>query len=472
MLEDSVRLNRRLALGSAGAAGIAALLDAAVHSSSVIAADQRQRVIVIGAGMAGLIAAKTLVSRGYAVTVIDARDRIGGRVWTSDLGGTPVDLGAQWVEGINGNPLAEFCRRNQIKTIRSDEDSFRLFDSGGSAFDHDEAEGLRRWSKSVIKLLGTFDDGRLRASPSDMTIADAFSRLTAGLAMTDRQRRYLKWSLAMNIEATEGEDAERLSLRNYQAEEEVESFDGPEHILPGGFGQITKLLAGGLDIRLGRRATAIRYANGQVRVVCEKEEFVGDAAIITLPLGVLKSGQVTFDPKLPQSKLEAIARLGVASAHKVVLRFPRRFWESATDFLGSVPDDGARFVEWTDLSRTTGGPILSLWSHGRAARRLEQLSRSRAADEAMQTIRRAFGHSTPDPEQVAVTGWINDPFSRGCYTNLPVGASHDHLAALAAPIDGLLFFAGEATTRRHRGTVHGAWLTGIRAAVEIGAIRR
>jgi monoamine oxidase len=472
MLDGSNRLNRRRALATAGGAGLAALFDAAIRPRDAFTAEKRNRVIVVGAGMAGLMAASTLESHGHAAIVIDARDRIGGRVWTSDLGGTPVDLGAQWIEGINNNPLAEFCKRNQIKTIASDEDSFRLFDADGLPFDKDEADKLRRWSKEVLKPLGSFDKNRRDTGQADMTIGEAFSRLTAGQQMTERQRRYLRWALTINIEATEGEDAERLSLRNYQTEEEIESFDGPEHILPGGFGQIAKLIAKGLDIRLGRRATAIHYGNRHVRVVCEKEEFQADAAVVTLPLGVLKSSLVTFDPKLPQSKLDAIARLGVASAHKVVLKFPRRFWQSTTDFLASMPDDGAKFVEWTDLSRTTGAPILSLWSHGRAARGLEQLSRGQATDEAMKTIRRALGRSSPDPEQVVVTSWINDPLSRGCYTNLPVGASHNHMAALAAPVDRLLFFAGEATTRRHRGTVHGAWLSGIRAAEEIAALGR
>jgi monoamine oxidase len=260
-------------------------------------------------------------------------------------------------------------------------------------------------------------------------------------------------------------------LRNYKADEDSESFDGPQHILPGGFSQITKLLAAGLDIRLGRRATNIVHEAGEVRVVCEREEFQADRAVVTLPLGVLKAGHVEFHPSLPKRKLAAIAALGVAAAHKVVLRFPRRFWDNEADFLGSISEGGARFVEWTDLSRTTDAPILSLWSHGRAARQLEKLDRAKTTDEAMTAIRRALGRSAPDPEFVAVTGWMNDPSSKGCYVNLPIGASHDDLDALAAPVDDRLFFAGEATSRRHRGTVHGAWLSGMRAAEEIVALR-
>ena len=464
--------NRRRFITSAVAAGLTATLDSAVwRRPSFAATNHPERVIVVGAGVAGLMAARTLQSHGRAVIVIDARDRIGGRVWTADLGGTPVDLGAQWIEGINGNPVAEFCRRERIKTVRSSEDSIRVFDSDGSRFGAEETSRLNRWSKEVIEHLEQLHASNSKARRSDMTIAEALKSLDAGREATERQRRFLKWAVAMNIEATEGDDADRLSLRNYKADDELESFDGPQHILPGGFGQVMKLLAAGLDIRLSRRATKIVHEASEVRVVCEHEEFQADRAVVTLPLGVLKAGQVEFHPSLPKRKLAAVSALGVAAAHKVVLRFPRRFWDDETDFLGSVSEDGARFVEWTDLSRTTDAPILSLWSHGGAARELEKLDRTKTIDEAMTVIRRALGRTAPDPESVAITGWMSDPSSKGCYVNLPVGASHDDLDALAAPVDDRLFFAGEATSRRHRGTVHGAWLSGLRAADEIVALR-
>jgi monoamine oxidase len=450
--------------------GVGTVLDAVANVHPVRAATAQEKVIVIGAGVAGLSAARNLQSRGHTVTVIEGRDRIGGRVWTVDLGGSPVDLGAQWIEGINGNPLAEFCRQRRIKTVLSDENSIRVFDSDGSRFSSDEAAGLHSWAKAVLKTLESFNDDGLDSGRPDMTVADALRQLGAGQQATPRQRRYLNWAIAMNIDATEGNDADLLSLRNFEGEGEAESFDGPQHILPGGYGQIPKLLADGLDIRLGRRVVAVRYDASGVRVECEKEQFRADRAVVTLPLGVLKAGRVTFSPELPARKLEAIRALGFGAAHKVVLRFPRRFWDNDTDFIGSVSDDGGQFVEWTDLSRTTGAPILSLWSHGRAARRLEQLTRSQAIDEAMKRARRMFSGSIPDPEVVALTSWTSDPLSGGCYVNLPLGASYDHLDALAEPVNDRLFFAGEATSRRHRGTVHGAWLSGQRAAEQIAAL--
>ncbi len=151
----------------------------------------------------------------------------------------------------------------------------------------------------------------------------------------------------------------------------------------------------------------------------------------------------------------------MGAVHKVVLRFPRTFWNDSADFLGYASDESSKLGIWANLSRPTGAPILSLWSHGQAARRLERLGKSEMVREALDVIKRVFGASTPEPEHVAVTAWGADEFSRGAYVNLPVGATFDDLDALAAPVADRLFFAGEATSRRHRGTVHGAWLSGL-----------
>ena len=155
-----------------------------------------------------------------------------------------------------------------------------------------------------------------------------------------------------------------------------------------------------------------------------------------------------------------------------MLRFPRAFWQDTTDFVGYASEECSRLGIWANLSRPTGAPILSLWSHGQAARKLERLDKAQVVREALERIHRAFGPAALEPEHVAVTGWNSDEFSRGVYVNLPVGATFDDLEALGTPVADRLFFAGEATSRRHRGTVHGAWLSGERAANQIAALRR
>ncbi len=461
-----MKLHRRRFI-TTGAAGLGSCISWAPKVAPGNESQSKRRVIVVGAGVAGLNAAQRLRQHGFDVTVLEARDRIGGRIHTADLGGRPVDLGAQWIEGIEGNPVADFCRKELIKTVLSDIKSTRTFDRDGHEFAGDELNDLR---DATAKLLGKLDDlnvQSLNVGGKDIAVADGIRQIQTGDTLTPPARRYLEWAVSMKIESTEGDDASKLSLRGFESEGEPESFEGPQHVIPGGYGQIPTALAKGLDIRLKRQVTAIERGATGVRVLCGHDEFPAEFAICTLPLAMLQTGKVEFTPPLPTAKREAIAALGVGAAHKVILRFAKRFWDAKTDFIGYASDKPGQFVEWTDLSRSQSAPILSLWSHGDAARRLEKLSKEAAVAEAMKAVRSVFGSAAIAPDAAVTTGWTADPFSLGAYVHLPLGATFDHLDALAAPVDDRLFFAGEATSRRHRATVHGAWLSGIRAADQV-----
>ena len=298
-----MNMNRRAFINtSAGASVFAALLAARVADSAdqpVGPAGSRQagKVLVIGAGVAGLMAARTLVANGFAVTVLEARQRIGGRIWTVELGGQPVDLGAQWIEGINGNPLAQFCREHRIKTVEHNDDSVEIFDSGGHAWTAAELAQARRYRREV---LGDLEDDNLKAlrqGARDVTISESLQRTKALDGYADWQTRYLNWGLAQTIGANEGDDLNRISLRGYESEGEPESFGGPDHILPGGYRQIIELLARGLDIQLGRQVREIRHDTSGVHVALDHEELHADCTVVTLPLALLKANAVKISSR-------------------------------------------------------------------------------------------------------------------------------------------------------------------------------
>jgi monoamine oxidase len=203
-----------------------------------------------------------------------------------------------------------------------------------------------------------------------------------------------------------------------------------------------------------------------VAVECNTGEFTADFLVVTLPLGVLKKKAVEFNPPLPEWKTSAIAGMGMSVAHKVVLRYPEVFWPRL-EFFGFANPTAGEFIEWCNLAEPTDAPILSLWSHGDAARRLESAGADAATKKAVAAVRRVFGENTPAPTGSLVTSWGTDPFSLGAYSHWPVGGSPEWFDQLAAAVEGTLFFAGEATNRAHAATVHGAYLSGQRAAGEL-----
>jgi monoamine oxidase len=186
-------------------------------------------------------------------------------------------------------------------------------------------------------------------------------------------------------------------------------------------------------------------------------------AVVTVPLGVLQAGVVTFDPPLSDPVTGAVGRLGMGVYDKVFLRFPTRFW--GDDWV--IRQQGSAGVDWHswyDMSRVTGEPVLAALVGGSGARRLETLPDAMIVEEGVAALRRMFGtEAVPEPEASRITRWAEDPFARGSYSYLHVGASVDDHDLLGTP-SGRVQLAGEATWGDDPATVHGALLSGLRAA--------
>jgi monoamine oxidase len=205
-------------------------------------------VLVIGAGISGLSAASRLQSAGLTVTVLEARDRLGGRVWTARLGDQPVDLGAQWLEGIDGNPVVGLFEQFGIKSVESDRTSIAVFDAAdGKRYSKEE---VRRWLGAARQSLAKTEEiAEELEEGADLSLADALQRVVPATADA-RRNRFFEWALQWEAESSDAEDARRLSLRGFWGIDGDEEFDGDDHIMPRGYGQLATALAAGLDIRL------------------------------------------------------------------------------------------------------------------------------------------------------------------------------------------------------------------------------
>ncbi|MEC8154324.1 MAG: FAD-dependent oxidoreductase [Pseudomonadota bacterium] len=299
---------------------------------------RRGRVVVIGAGFSGLGAAQALSQAGNEVTVIEARDRVGGRVHTDRSLGLPLDLGASWIHGTRGNPLSRMARSRGVDWVNTNYDRGVLRD----------ARGQRR---------------RLYGGPDWLyQIAD--------------------------IQHAFGADPDQLGREAYT---EGDWYGGPDAVIPVGYDQLIPALAGNYRLLTGLPVTRIDHGGpAGVRItVADGSTADFDAAVVTVPLGVLKAGSITFSPALPDWKQDAINRMGMGLLSKVCLKFDRAFWEP--DALRILHDAvPGRFNQFVNLLPSTGVPILVAFHGGSDADALERLSDTQVQAEALAALNRMY----------------------------------------------------------------------------------
>lgn len=418
-------------------------------------------VIIIGAGAAGLGAARLLHDEGYQVVILEARERIGGRVWTSHAWpDTPLDLGASWIHGIKDNPLTELARQFQVKTTPTNYDNIITYDAAGRALNDAEWDKLERNLAAILEESAKTGENL----EQDMSLGEALDEAIADLELAEKEQRQLYYAVNTTIEHEFAADVAELSLFNW---DEGKVFEGDDVIFPGGYGQILAGLAQGLDIRLNHLVSQIEYGNEGVRVSTDRGIFEADYALITLPLGVLQKNVVNFVPPLPARKVQAAGNLGMGLLNKVYLRFPEVFWDAESDLIGYIAPNKGEWAEWLNLYKFIGQPILLAFNAGTYARALEPLADEAIVDRAMQALHAVYGADIPDPSGWLITRWASDALAGGSYSYLPPGATPADRAALAESVADRLFFAGEATSPDYPATVHGALLSGRAAAQRI-----
>jgi monoamine oxidase len=424
--------------------------------------------IVIGAGAAGLAAARGLAGRSVRVVLLEARDRIGGRVWSRPVPrtATPVEMGAEFIHG-----------RGELTMLL-------LRDAGMAAID----TGGERWTCS--------EDGELRREDRDLLSVAEIVEAAHALADDESVDRFLR--------RLEGDEATRETATATRAF--VEGFDAADPAIAsaraiayewrsgvdfamarplGGYRRMFDHLrdacvAAGVQICLSTIVRRISWRRGVVAIdanCCgEPQTIHARAAILTLPIGVLRhSGDetaVAFDPHLPSAKIEALRSIEMGHVVKVALWFRAAFWERIRN--GRYRDAAFFRCEqqpfptyWTQLP--VRSELVVAWVGGPRAIALSGVAEADLIERALS----GFGALFDQPELVRkefegglTHDWSHDPFARGAYSYVAVGGG-DARAALAAPVDDTLFFAGEATsTDGQSGTVNGALETGERAAAE------
>ncbi|MBX9709314.1 MAG: FAD-dependent oxidoreductase [Caulobacteraceae bacterium] len=430
---------------------------AALTASPSCAARAKGRTVVIGAGVAGLAAARALTDAGHEVEVIEARSRIGGRVWTSRLWpDLPVDMGASWIHGTRGNPLTELAGQAGARTVVTSYDRSLTLDADGQSLDVD------RLLAPAARLVETAQ-AAAAADDVDVSLAQAIERSSAWQRADSATRRRVRAWVNSTVEHEYAGDWTEVSAQRF---DEGEAFSGDDVLFPAGYDRIATYLARGLTLRLGQAVTALAPRGVGVAVTLGSGEVLtADRAIITVPLGVLRAGRMNLAEALEPDRQAAIDGLGMGLLNKCWLRFDRIAWPDDVDWIGWLGPRDGHWAEWISLAGVTGAPVLAGFNAASAAHEIEDLDDAATRDAAHQALRAMFGSDFPAPLDAQVTRWSRDALALGSYSFNAVGTGAASRRSLAGrDWEGRLVFAGEATSASHPGTVHGALLSGLAAA--------
>ncbi len=432
------------------------------------------RVLVVGAGMAGLAAARILHDTGFDVTVLEARDRIGGRTWTDDSLGVPCDLGASWIHGAGDNPLTDWSAAIGLPLVYTPTSRRRFYRAGNWQSQQDLMRASWR-SVSAAALRMWFAGRQSQRSRSHglsaTALAAAIGPILDDPSLPLADRRFLAWAVSVS-EGVQGAPAEYIDLAEWYPREAT----GVNAMPVGGYRHLVEDVAASLNICLNCAVGLVAYDQHSVTLHTQAGPICGDAVVITVPLSLLKSGRILFDPPLPPAKQAAITRIGFggdAVLNKVFLRFPTRFWPDMQDrcvALPETPQARGFFSNWVNLEPVLHEPMLVGFASGRAAARLDREADDAViVDAALGSLRRMFGRRIPAITGYQLTRWLSDPWAGGSYSFAHIACQAGDRAAYAAPLGKRVYFAGEATADVDYGTAHAALLSGDHVAHAIHA---
>ena len=418
-----------------------------------------KKIVVVGAGISGLSAAKKLTQYGAKVKVLEANNYIGGRIKTDWSFGNdaPFEVGAGWIHGpSSNNPTKKLADKLGCKYFVTNDDNVTTFDEDGSEWDDERwEEVLNIWEKTLLnvdKKLEFNDKRNLRKAIEDIN---------------PKALKYpgVLWALSAYTEFDKGTSIEKVSAVYH---DDDKAFPGADVIIKNGYSTLINNIAKNLDIVLNTKVTSINTNLGKViEIQTDKETYNCDFVICSVPLGVLKAKRIKFIPELPSKFKESMVKIGFGSVTKIAHRFDEPFWDTKIQYFGVNTKEKGRWNYWLNYRTFSKQNILLGLSVGDYALIADNLSEREKKTDSLSVLRNVWGKDISEPNKSISTNWSNDQNFLGAYSYTKPGAKPKDYENLSKPVNNKLFFCGEHTVFDYSATTHGALLSGLNVAGKI-----
>ena len=425
-------------------------------------------MLIIGAGISGLEAARLLQKNGIKTLILEARNRTGGRIWSiRSKNGRVLDMGANYIHGINGsipsgfltNPIWDLVQEAKIPT-RAKEPTIFL----ESYLVNDSRSVIQSWYDDYM----VFVREKTRLSTTNISLKHYANLFVKQKNLTEQQQYSFFNYLVFTVGFEEGAELDAIGAKAYL--DIPSTHYGNEHIFPEtGYSAVTDYLAKDVaDIRLEKVVTKITYHEKLIEVSTRDGEiYQADFVLVTVPLGVLKSKQIKFIPQLPRWKLNAIDRIGFGIYEKVYLLWNQVWWNTSDFSFVRTSSEPTEFRYWASSNKWNNTPVITCIFAGKAASKLKD-NRDEVIEEIRSTLQKMFPNITiPAPVESYMTNWKNDSFTFGSFSYISLKQKYEDAFYLSEPINDRLLFAGEATSTDSHGYTHGALLSARREVTRL-----
>lgn len=439
-------------------------------------------VIIVGGGFSGISAAKTLSDAGVKdFLILEATDRIGGRIRQQNFAGENVEIGANWVEGVNGpqlNPIWDMANKIRLRNFFSDfaNLSANVYKQGGGLYEESEAK------KSIDLADDVHTDGEKLSESLPASGREDISVLT----MQRLKNHVPSTSLDMvidyyNFDYEFAEPPRVTSLQNAVPLPTFSNFGEDVYFVADkrGYQSVVYHIAhqflkadktGAIKdprLMLNKVVREIQYTAQGVTVITEDGSvYKADYVMISASIGVLQTKLIKFKPDLPEWKILAIYQFDMAVYTKIFLKFPYKFWPegNGTQFFLYANERRGYYGVWQSFEKEyPGANVLLVTVTDEESRRIEQQPDEDTMAEAMGVLREMFGQTIPNATDILVPRWWSNRFFKGSFSNWPIGVNRYEYDQIRAPV-GRVYFTGEHTSEHYNGYVHGAYLAGIDSA--------